>query len=184
MKSSKVFLTAAISLFLTLSISSCKNEEVELVNQPSAECLELERAEMQLAENLKMYETVWDDIINKREIDQINETNFDKDVTIISLPENIVGVEGFKAYYQNYLTGFSDVTFTIVDAFGQGDNIVKHWNFKGTHTGDFFGIPASGRVVDIDGVTLVKMKDGKIAQEQDFMDNLSFYQQLGLMPEE
>ena len=36
----------------------------------------------------------------------------------------------------------------------------------------------------IDGVTLVKMKDEKIAQEQDFMDILSFYQQQGLIPTE
>ena len=50
-----------------------------------------------------------------------------------------------------------------VDAFGQGNKIVKHWNFKGTHTGDFFGISATGKTVDIAGVTLVKMKDGKIA---------------------
>lgn len=56
---------------------------------------------------------------------------------------------------------------------------MKHWNFKGTHTGDFFGIPATGKKVDIDGVNLVKMKDGKIAQEQDFMDNLLFNQQQG-----
>ncbi len=56
---------------------------------------------------------------------------------------------------------------------------MKHWNFKGTHTGDFFGIPATRKKVDIDGVNLVKMKDGKIAQEQDFMDNLLFNQQLG-----
>jgi predicted ester cyclase len=56
---------------------------------------------------------------------------------------------------------------------------VKHWNFKGTHTGDFFGIPDTGKKIDIDGVNLVKMKDEKIAQEQDFMDNLLFNQQLG-----
>jgi len=37
-------------------------------------------------------------------------------------------------------------------------------------------------MVDLDGVTLVKMKDGKIAQEQDFMDNMVFMQQLGLDP--
>ena len=89
-----------------------------------------------------MYETVWNDIINKREIDKINETNFDSNITLITAPENVIGIQGFKDYYQNYLTGFSDVTFTIVDVFGQGDKIVKHWNFKGTHTGEFFGIPA------------------------------------------
>jgi len=73
------------------------------------------------------------------------------------------------------------VKFTIVDLFGQGDKIVKHWNFSGNHTGDFFGIPASGKSVNIDGVTLVKMINGKIAQEQDFMDNMVFMQQLGLL---
>jgi len=129
-----------------------------------------------------MYEAVWNDVMNKREIDKINETYFDKNITLLETPENVVGIQGFKEYYQNYLTAFSDITFTFVDAFGQGDKIVKHWNFTGTHTAEIFGVPASGKKVSINGVTLVKMKDGKIAQEQNFLDNLSFYQQLGLIP--
>lgn len=181
MKPTKTFLSGIFALLLLLTIVSCNNETK---NEASAEHLALEKVDKQLSDNLKMYETVWDDIINKREIDKINETNFDNNITLITAPENVVGIQGFKDYYQNYLTGFSDVTFTIVDVFGQGDKIVKHWNFKGTHTGEFFGIPASGKKVDIDGVTLVKMKAGKIAQEQDFLDNLSFYQQLGLIPAE
>lgn len=92
-----------------------------------------------------------------------------------------LGIENFKAYYQNFITGFSDIKFTVVDILGQGDKIVKHWNFKGKHTGDFFGMPATGKSVDIDGVTIAKMKDGKIAQEQDFMDNTVFMQQLGIV---
>ena len=177
MKTSKLFTIVAIGLLVSASITSCKNE-------PSAACVQLEKADKQLTANLKMYETVWDEIINKRKIDEINETNFDKNITLVAFPENVVGIAAFKDYYNNFLVGFSDVSFTIVDVFGQGDKIVKHWNFKGTHTGNFFGIPATGNEVDIDGVTLVKMKDGKIAQEQDFMDNLSFYQQLGLIPVE
>ncbi|WP_081988150.1 ester cyclase [Psychroserpens jangbogonensis] len=131
--------------------------------------------------NIKMYAQVWDDIMNKGQIDNINPKYFDANITAISSPENIVGIENFKAYYQNFITGFSDIDFTVVDVFGQGDNIVKHWNFKGKHTGEFFGIPATNRSVDIQGVTLVKMKDGKISQEQDFMDNTVFMQQLGLL---
>tara|TARA_R110000765_G_scaffold403415_2_gene499456 strand:- start:76 stop:537 length:462 start_codon:yes stop_codon:yes gene_type:complete len=131
--------------------------------------------------NIEMYTSVWDEIINDGQIDKINNSSFDPDVTLILSPENIVGIDAFKTYYQNYLTGFSDITFTIVEVFGDGDKIVKHWNFKGTHSGDFFGIPATGQTVNVEGVTLVKMKDGKIAQEQDFMDNAVFLQQLGLM---
>lgn len=162
-------------LLMVLTLFGCKNE-------PSEACVELEAAQQQLDSNLEMYENVWDLIVNKGEIDQINDTNFAENITLVSSPENVVGIEAFKAYYQNYLTGFSNIQFTIVDVFGQGDKIVKHWNFKGTHSGDFFGIPATGKEVDVEGVTLVKMKDGKIAQEQDFMDNYLFLDQLGLIP--
>jgi steroid delta-isomerase-like uncharacterized protein len=162
------------ALGLIFMLSGCEANESE-------ETKELRTTKVQLETNLKMYEEVWDEIINKRNIEAINEASFEKDVTIVMWPENIKGIEAFKAYYNNYLTGFSNVSFTIVDAFGQENKIVKHWNFKGTHTGDFFGISATGKTVDIDGVTLVKMKDGKIAQEQDFLDNLEFMQQLGLI---
>lgn len=133
-----------------------------------------------IEKDIKMYTQVWDNIINKGQINQINNTNFDTNITLVASPENIVGIESFKAYYQNFLTGFTEIQFTIVDVFGQGDKIAKHWNFKGKHTGNFFGIPATGKTLNIDGVTLVKMKNGKIAQEQDFMDNVVFMQQLGL----
>jgi hypothetical protein len=43
-----------------------------------------------------MYETVWDNIINKREIDKKNETNFDKNITLIAAPKNVVEIQGFK----------------------------------------------------------------------------------------
>lgn len=131
--------------------------------------------------NIKMYSETWEHIVNDGNLDLINNTNFTDDITLVTSPENIVGIDAFKDYYSNFINGFSDVTFTIVDVFGQGDKIVKHWNFKGTHTGDFFGMPATGKTVDVDGVTLVKMKDGKIAQEQDFMDNMLFMQQLGIV---
>ena len=112
----------------------------------------------------------------------INADSFDENVTVLATADgDIVGIENFKGYYNNYLTGSSDVEFTIVDAFGQGDKIVKHLNFKGTHDGEFFGVPATGKKVDISGTNLVEMKDGKIAAEQDFMDLLDFYTQLGLM---
>lgn len=93
-----------------------------------------------------------------------------------------IGIDSARAYYANYLTGFSNITLTIKDVFGMGNKLVKHWNFKGTHTGLFLGIPPTGKQVNIDGVTLVRMENGKIAEEQDFLDNLEFMQQLGLIP--
>jgi steroid delta-isomerase-like uncharacterized protein len=135
-----------------------------------------------LQKDIKMYSETWDEIINTGNLELINDTNFTDDITLVMSPENIVGIDGFKDYYSNFVTGFSDVEFTLVDVFGQDDKIVKHWRYKGTHSGDFFGIPATGKSVDVEGTTLVKMKDGKIAKEQDFMDNLIFMDQLGIDP--
>ncbi len=148
---------------------------------PSAESDTLERADKQLAADLKMYQRVWDKVVNERRIELINAKHFDENVTAVVSPENIVGIKAFRDYYNNYLTGFSDAKFTIIDAFGQGNRIVKHWNFKGTHDGNFFNVPATGKKVDLSGTTLVIMKDGRILQEQDFFDSLSLYKQLGLM---
>ena len=151
------------SLFLVLTLIGCNQK-------PSETHLKLESNQAQLEANLLMYETL------------INSDSFDQNVTAVATSAgDIIGLENFKNYYNNYLTGFSDAEFTIIDAFGQGDKIVKHWNFKGTHDGDFFGVPATGKRVDVSGVTLVKMKSGKIFAEQDFMDLLDFYTQLGLM---
>ena len=135
-----------------------------------------------VAANIKMYTNVWDEIINKRKLDKFNDSNFTKNVVMHASPTDVVGIDSARAYYANYLTGFSDIAFTIKDVFGMGNKLVKHWNFKGTHTGVFFGIPATNKKVDIDGVTLVRMENGKIAEERDFLDNLEFMQQLGLIP--
>lgn len=136
----------------------------------------------QVEDNIAKYTAVWAEIINDGKLDLINDTNFDSEITLISSPENVVGIDAFKDYYSNFTTGFSDVDFSIVDIFGQGDKLVKHWRFKGTHSGDFFGIPATGKAIDVEGTTIAVMKEGKITQEQDFMDNLAFMSQLGIDP--
>jgi len=140
-----------------------------------------ETGQTEMEGNIEYYEALWDRIVSGGQIDEINADNFDENIVMIASPENVVGVAAFKAYYSNFVTGFSEVRFKVVDAFGEGDKIVKHWTFKGRHTGDFFGIPATGRMVDLEGTTLAIMKDGKITQEQDFFDNMAFMQQLGIL---
>lgn len=156
-----------------VAFSACNNAAVATPQKETTDSV---------AANIKMYSHVWDEIVNKRRLELFNDTNFTKDVVMHASPSDVVGIDSARAYYANYLTGFSDISFTIKDVFGMGNKLVKHWNFKGTHTGVFFGIPATQKKVDIDGVTLVRMENGKIAEERDFLDNLEFMQQLGLIP--
>ncbi|MCP9237348.1 nuclear transport factor 2 family protein [Lewinella sp. JB7] len=136
-----------------------------------------------LAQKLEHVESVWDRIINQGQIGEINPANFASDIRMVSEAGDVVGIEDFRAHYQHYLTGFSDIDFTVESVFGQGDRLVKHWRFAGKHTGEFFGVPPTGKSVDVEGVTLIRMRNGKIAQEQDFMNDLIFYEQLGLQPQ-
>lgn len=171
MNSKKSLSTFSIAIFLFTAVlfTSCSSPEKEKTADPTEA-------------NIKMYTYVWDEIMNKGKLELFNDSNFTTDVTFFMKPANVVGIDSARAFYSNFLTGFSNIQFTIKDVFGQGEKLVKHWNFKGTHTGDFFGIPATGKAVDLDGSTIVLMRNGKIATEQDFYDNMDFMTQLGLMP--
>lgn len=164
-----ILLTIATLLFI-----SC--------NQPeNKECDSLAKANAQVEKNINTYKTAWDAFFETRDPNAINTDSFDEQVTVVTAEGNITGIEAFRDYYNNYLTGFSDAEFNFIDIIGQGDQLVKHWNFKGTHDGEMFGIPPTNNKVDISGTTVVLMKDGKVLKEQDFFDNYSFLMQLGLL---
>ena len=144
---------------------------------PNQEQKQVLDSQAQLEKDLEMYKYVWSRFF-EGDTAIVSDKYFSDDVVVVTAEGNLVGVEAVKNFYLNYFLGFSDVEFTIVDAFGQGDKIVKYWNFKGTHTGNFFGIPASGNKLDLSGTTLVSIKDGKISREQDFFDMMSMLNQL------
>ncbi len=164
-----------IILSITLLLFSGCNQTI------NEECEALAKTNAQTEKNIEIYKTAWLAFFETRDSSAINTDSFDEQVTAVTAEGNITGIEAFRDYYNNYLTGFSDVKFNFIDIFGEGDKIVKHWNFKGTHDGDLFGIPPTNKKVDISGTTIVFMKDGRILQEQDFFDNYSFLMQLGLL---
>ena len=157
-----------IKYILLLLLFACGNNNEKIKNEITKNTLE---------KDLAKYEDIWNRFLGG-DTTVANEDNFDKNVVVVTAQGDLIGIEAVKNFYMNYLNGFSDIEFTILDAFGQGDRIVKHWNFKGTHTGVFFGIPPTGNKLDLSGTTLVTMKDGKIAKEQDFFDMQSLILQL------
>ncbi len=167
----KNLIILSITLFLFSGCNQAANDE----------CEALAKTNSQTEKNIEIYKTAWLAFFETRDSRAINTDSFDEQVTAVTAEGNITGIDAFREYYGNYLTGFSDAEFKFIDIFGDGDKIVKHWNFKGTHDGDLFGIPATNNKVDLNGTTIILMKDGKILQEQDFFDNYSFLKQLGLL---
>ncbi|MFN8281783.1 MAG: ester cyclase [Chitinophagales bacterium] len=162
------YLLLVLFLFTGTFFSACKQEKPDKAALTKA--------------NIKLYTEVWDQIINKGKLHLINDTNFTKDLVMHEGKLDVVGLDSARAYYANFITGFTNIHFTINAVFGDGDKIVKYWNFTGTHSGTFFGIERTGRAINIEGVTLVRMDNGKIAEERDFIDKLELMQQLGQLP--
>ena len=134
----------------------------------------------QASKNIKFYSKVWDVVINEGRVN-ILDTAYAENAVLHTVPET-KGKANCIAYYANYVTGFSNRQFTVKETFAQGNKLVKYWQFKGKHTGTFFGIPATNKDVDVIGCTIATIVNGKITEEQDFFDNLEFLQQLGIMP--
>ena len=86
------------------------------------------------------------------------------------------------------LTAFTDVNHTVLSFFEQGDLFADEWLFTGTHGGPFLlpdgsEIPPTGKRVEIRGMELVQVRDGKIVVDNVYYDLLSALVQLGLVPQ-
>lgn len=98
----------------------------------------------------------------------------------MSRPEN--AVETFKAFYSNMLAAFSDLRVTIHQMLAEGDKVVTHKTFHGTHQGVFRGMPPTGKKITVDVMDIFRIVDGKIVEHWAVVDWLSMMQQLGAVP--
>jgi len=132
----------------------------------------------QVEANIKMYTNVWDEILNKGNIDMID-THFASNYVNKTVNSTVSGQAEAKEFFGAFLTGFSDINFVVDEIFGVDDRVVKIWTFNATHSGEFAGIPATGNNISLKGVSVSRIVDGKISEELDFMDDLGFMEQLG-----
>lgn len=84
----------------------------------------------------------------------------------------------FVALQQRILSAFSEPKLTVEDAFGSGDRVVVRWSFAMTHTGDYLGIAATHKRVQVTGITIVRIANEKIIQGWDNWDQLALWQQV------
>lgn len=157
-----------VFLVFKLIVFGCNNHE----NNKSR--VDDSLSNIQLERDLEMYKNLWD-VFLAGDPSAINTQTFTEDAVVVTAQENITGIYDQRDFYLNYTKGFSEIEFEIIDAFGLGNKLIKHYNFKGKHTGDFFGIPASGNYLDLSGTTIVTMRGGRIAKEQYFFDMKSLY---------
>jgi steroid delta-isomerase-like uncharacterized protein len=92
------------------------------------------------------------------------------------------GPEGIKEFITGYLAGFPDGRITIDGQLAEGDMVATRWTGRGTHQGELMGIPPTGKQVTVSGITISRVKNGKVVEEWSNWDTLGMLQQLGVVP--
>ena len=132
-------------------------------------------------ENKTLARRSWEIVDNLDTIEEI----YAPDVVWHEPDQELRGIEEARQFVATYKTALPDLNVTVEDVIGEGNQAVTRWTVRGTHQGEVeeFG-PPTGRQVEIKGITIHRIEDGKIVEEWEGYDNLSILQQLGLAPKQ
>ena len=129
----------------------------------------------------------FDESFNRRDWDSFRDC-FADDAVIHAVPEELgigQGPDAIVELSKMYVTAFPDTRSETLDSVFEGDLGAFRVRSTGTHEGEFMGIPASGRRIDVESAQVARYNhEGKIVEGWEYLDNLAFMQQIGAIPEE
>jgi len=92
------------------------------------------------------------------------------------------GRESYKQFVLMLRAAFPDFQYTLDDEIAEKDRIVHRITARGTHKGEFLGIPPTGKHVTWSEIHILSMVDGKAVEHWGNVDQLGLLQQLGVIP--
>ena len=116
------------------------------------------------------WEKVWDELVSPDVLHHFN-----------SSPEPIIGLQANKEFNASLFQGFPDIKQTIHDVIAEEDKVVYRTTLKGTHTGEFLGIPPTNKTGRINDFNLLRIANGRIVEWWYECNMLEMMKQLGLM---
>lgn len=90
--------------------------------------------------------------------------------------------ESIKQWLSVLRGAIPDLTYEIGALYGDGDRVAMRYNVRGTHEGEFQGIPATGAKLDLTGHMVFRLNDGQIAEAWGYWDTLGLMIALGIIP--
>jgi len=94
------------------------------------------------------------------------------------------GIDGIKQMMIMFYSAFPDLKVTVNQLVAERDLVVGHMTTEGTQTGEFMGIPASGKKISITEMTMVRMANGKAVERWGQANAMAMMRQLGVIPEQ
>ena len=130
--------------------------------------------------NTEFLKALTADFWNKWNIDAFDKY-FDVDF-VMHDADGDKGRDEFQQLCQAYFSAFPDIQIISEGWVAEGDRVTKIWTAHSTHLGDFLGIPASGNRMEVKGIEVYRVANGKVAEIWASMDVLGMMQQMGAIP--
>ena len=125
------------------------------------------------------------DAVNAHDVDGVAAVMADDFVEHEEMPGLTPTKQGALDLFELSFAAFPDLRFEAEDVLVDGDKVVAQVRFTGTHEGDFMGVPASGKHVDVQLIDITRFGDDGLAYEHwGVVDSLAMMQQLGAVPED
>jgi steroid delta-isomerase-like uncharacterized protein len=96
--------------------------------------------------------------------------------------EPLQGPSGYLTIIGMMRAGFPDIQWTLKGLIAEDDNVAARFTMRGTHKGALFGVPPSGKKIEVKAMNFYRITDGRIVEEHGQPDLLGLLQQIGAAP--
>jgi steroid delta-isomerase-like uncharacterized protein len=132
--------------------------------------------------NKALYQSFIHEVFNEGRLESLS-TLLSKSYVLQDAPsETVSGADGVKQAVRLFRTAFPDMRITIEELIAEGDAVCARSVLRGTHQGEFMGIPATGRTIAMATLTLVHIIDGRLTSSCVKNDVVTLLHQLGAWP--
>ena len=135
-----------------------------------------------LEANKALVRRFFDEVMNEGRLDVVDEIFAPEYVNRHAHPGQTPGPEGVRQLVTNVRRAFPDLEETVDDLVAEGDCVALRLTLRGTHKGPFRGVAGTGRRVEVMGMAIVRVEDGRIPEGWFFFDRDAMWEQLGVEP--
>jgi len=91
------------------------------------------------------------------------------------------GPTGFKPFFRMFREAFPDIQVVVEDTVTEGDKVAARCSVRGKHQSDSLGFAATNQPTEFTGITIVRIRDGKIVEAWNNFDFMTMRRQLGAL---
>jgi predicted ester cyclase len=106
---------------------------------------------------------------------------YDPDVALHGYPGDLQGLDGLRRFHEALWGAFPDAHLTVEDLVVEGDRAALRYRLRGTHRGHYLGVAPTGLGFDVEGLTLLRLADGRVVEEWHSPTELAILRQLGAL---